>query len=131
MADRPELAINNQLAGGNIDTVGSKLQREADLLRDGLGSGIVNRAQEMWDNPGDTALNLGACAGAGLALNLASRAGGRWAAGARIATGALTLSLGVDVVRRGVPTLGAMADTWSNPGNLRAQNLHTSRLCLC
>lgn len=120
MADRPELAINNQLAAGNIDTVGSKLQREANLLRDGLGSGIVNRAQEMWENPGDTALNLGACAGAGLALNLASRAGGRWAAGARIATGALTLSLGVDVVRRGVPTLGAMADTWSNPGNFEA-----------
>ncbi|MBY0545655.1 MAG: hypothetical protein K2W95_00035 [Candidatus Obscuribacterales bacterium] len=120
MADRPELAINNQLAGGNIDTVGSKLQREAELLRDGLGSGIVNRAQEMWDNPGDTALNLGACAGAGLALNLASRAGGRWAAGARLATGAFTLSLGVDVVRRGVPTLGAMADNWSNPGNFES-----------
>lgn len=120
MPDRPELQINNQLAAGNVDSVSAKFQREAELLRDGLGTGIVNRAVEMWENPSDTAVNLGACAGAGLALNLASRAGGRWAAGARIATGVMTLGLGVDVVRRGVPTVGAMADTWSSASHLDA-----------
>lgn len=119
MPDRPELAIDNKL-NANIDTFGGKLQREAELLRDGLGTGILKRADEMWDNPGDTALNLGACAVLGAGLNLASRAGGRWAAAARITGYGLTASLGIDVMRRGVPTLGAMADTWSNPGNLDA-----------
>lgn len=120
MPDRPELAINPRVNAAQVDSVGSALQREAELLRDGLGGGIVNRAKEMWNNPGETLLSLSACAVAGGALNLASRAGGRWATASRVAGVILTTSFGFDVARRAVPTLGAMSDTWSNPDLLKS-----------
>lgn len=120
MPERIELAIEPRANTAPVSSVGSALQREAELLRDGLGTGIVNRANEMWNSPGETLLSLSACAVAGGALNLASRAGGRWASASRVAGVVLTTSFGVDLARRAVPTLGAMSDTWSNPDMLKA-----------
>ena len=121
MADRPELALKNQLLANNDnDSVGTKLQRESELLRDGLSNGVVNRITEMAQNPGDTAVNVAICAGLGAGLNVASRAGGRWATGAKVATYGFGALMGVDIVRRAVPTIGAMGDAWSSNANMQA-----------
>ena len=120
MPERIELAIEPRANTAPVSSVGSALQREAELLRDGLGTGIVNRAKEMWNNPGETLLSLSACAVAGGALNLASRAGGRWASASRVAGAIMTTSFELDLARRAVPTLGAMSDTWSNPDMLKS-----------
>lgn len=120
MPERIELAIEPRANTAPVSSVGSALQREAELLRDGLGTGIVNRAKEMWNNPGETLLCLSACAVAGGALNLASRAGGRWASASRVAGAIMKTSFELDLARRAVPTLGAMSDTWSNPDMLKS-----------
>lgn len=105
------------------DSLGSKLQREAELLRDGLSSGVVNRVTEMWEHKGQTALTLGGCAGLGAALSVANRLGGRWAVPGKILSGALLIGAGYDVVNRGAHTLGAVADTWNSPN----ANMHFNK----
>ncbi|MBY0547721.1 MAG: hypothetical protein K2W95_10530 [Candidatus Obscuribacterales bacterium] len=107
-------------ASNDSDSVGAKFQREAELLRDGLSTGAVNRLVQMYENPGETALAVGTCAALGAGLNIASRMGGRWSAAAKLAGGTFAVCTGVDLIRRGAPTIGAMADTWSNPANLQA-----------
>lgn len=120
----PEERFENPLkiapASNDTDSVGAKFQREAELLRDGLSTGVVNRLVQMYESPGETALTVGACAAVGAGLNIASRMGGRWSAAAKLAGGTFAVATGVDIIRRGAPTLGAIADTWSTPANLQA-----------
>ena len=119
MADRiTDNPLKIPPTNGANDSVGSKLQRETELLRDGLSLGVVNRLSHMYENPVETAATVAGCATVGAALNIANRAGGRWATAAKVATYGFTAALACDVVRRGVPTIGAMADTWSSANNL-------------
>lgn len=119
MPDRFELLrpVDNQNNNGP-DTIGNKFQREYELLRDGLSNGVVDRVTHMANNLGETAETIGICAGVGMALNLASRAGGRWGTAAKIGTGVLGVVALTDVARRAVPTFGAIGDTWSSGANL-------------
>jgi hypothetical protein len=116
MPERFDL-LDNRLASAD-DSFGSQLQREAELLRDGLSSGVNNRVAEMWENKGQTALTLGGCAALGAALSVANRLGGRWATAGRVLGGALLIGAGYDVANRGAHTLGAMADTWNSNANM-------------
>lgn len=118
--ERFENPLTTAPASNDSDSVGAKFQREAELLRDGLSTGAVNRLVQMYENPGETALAVGTCAALGAGLNIASRMGGRWGAAAKLAGGTFAVATGVDLIRRGAPTLGAMADTWSTPANLQA-----------
>lgn len=117
MPDRVENLLDSRLHDGR-ESIGDKLQRESELLRDGLSAGALHRLNEMYENPGNTALTVGGCAILGVGLNLASRAGGRWGTVAKVATYGFGAALGVDVLRRGIPTIGALADTWNSPTNL-------------
>lgn len=121
MGERLDNLLDNKINQNNgKDTVGAAFQREYELLRDGLSTGMSDRLHHMVENLGETAVNLGICATAGAALNLASRAGGRWGTAAKIAGGVMGVVAISDVARRAVPTIGAMADTWSSPLNLEA-----------
>ncbi len=102
------------------DTAYSKLQRESELLRDGLVSGVVDRLSYMTDHVKETVVDLSICGALGAGLNLAGRAGGKWATGARVATWGFGLMMTGDVIRRGIPTLNAMADTWSSAERLES-----------
>ncbi|MBY0547684.1 MAG: hypothetical protein K2W95_10345 [Candidatus Obscuribacterales bacterium] len=117
MPDRVENLLASPLNDGR-ESLGDKLQRESELLRDGLSAGALHRLNEMYENPGSTALTVGGCALLGAGLNLARRAGGRWGTVAKVATYGFGAALGVDVIRRGIPSIGAMADTWNSPTNL-------------
>lgn len=119
MPDRIENLLDSRLNDGR-ESIGDKLQRESELLRDGLSTGALHRLNEMYENPGSTALTVGGCALLGAGLNFASRAGGRWGTVAKVATYGFGAALGVDVLRRGIPTIGAIADTWNSPTNLDA-----------
>lgn len=119
MPERLDSLLKVAPAANESESVGTKLQREAELLRDGLSTGVVDRLVQMYENPGETALTVGACATIGAGLNIASRMGGRWSTAAKLAGGTFAVMTGVDVIRRGAPTIGAMADTWSSGANLQ------------
>ncbi len=116
MAERFDNLLDNKVNNNNS----TPFQREVELLRDGLSTGVTDRLEHMASNLGETATNLGICAGIGAGLNIASRAGGRWGTAAKFGTGILLVAGVGDVARRAVPTLAAMGDTWSSGANLEA-----------
>lgn len=120
MPERLDQNLLNTTPAGDNDSFGAKLQREAELLRDGLSGGVVNRLQHLYENPGETAAIVGGCVALGAGLQIAARIGGKVGTAARVAGYGFTALAGVDVARRAVPTFGAMADTWSSADNLDA-----------
>lgn len=100
------------------DSITAKLQREADLLRDGLSSGLVERAEEAKENLGATTLEVAGSFAIGGGLAWMAKAGGRWGTTAKAAGGLFTILMASDVTRRAIPTWGAMADTWNSEVNL-------------
>lgn len=103
--DLPELA-----KGDDADGLEDKLQREYELLRDGLGSGITQRMK----NPKDLLLGSAvACAG-GSTLRLMLDAGGRWGKSAKLLGSGLVLLSAADITRRAVPSGAAILDTWNS-----------------
>ncbi len=117
---------NSNLLNQNLaeDTWGAALRREADLLGTGLTRGATQRLTEMKDNLPDTLANAAACFGLGAALNIASRAGGRWGMAAKVIGGVFLVGGAIDIGRRAAPTLGAIGDTWNSADNLE-QNKET------
>lgn len=93
-------------------------QRQVELLRDGIERGSLQRLNEMRSDVPGTIATVGLSAAFCGGLALARRSGGRWSVAADSAAYILGGFLGVDVLRRAVPTFGAMADTFSSPENL-------------
>lgn len=120
--DMPEHVDKTELSRNLSGVVESDnpLQREVELLRDGISRGVVQRVDEMCNDVVGTigTIGLSTCMGAG--LSLASRAGGRWGTAARFAGYGLTAALGVDLVCRAVPTFVAMGEAWRSPDNMEA-----------
>lgn len=99
------------------DTDQSALERTEKLLFDGILGGAKQRTEELWQNPVELSGTAVLCAASGAALNLMNRAGGRWGLAAKATSGTMALVMAGDVVRRGVPTVGAVIDTWNSPTN--------------
>lgn len=94
----------------------SKLQREGELIRDGMASGIMQRLSHPQEL---IPAAVTAFVGSGV-INLAMRAGGPWASGAKLAAGGCTVLMGYDLaITRGVPTMSAALDTWKSADHLR------------
>lgn len=100
------------------DTDSSALERTEKLLFEGLLGGAKQRTEELSKNPVELCSTVALCAAGGAALNLMNRAGGRWGLAAKATSGTMALLTAGDVVRRGVPTVAAVMDTWSSTTNL-------------
>ncbi|MBY0548271.1 MAG: hypothetical protein K2W95_13330 [Candidatus Obscuribacterales bacterium] len=99
------------------ETDDSALERTGKLLVEGFLAGGKERAKELSDAPAELCGTVALCAATGAALNLMSRAGGRWGTAAKAASGTMAVLLAGDVLRRGVPTVGAIANNWHSPEN--------------
>ncbi len=108
--------LNTNTASAN--TGASALQREAELLRGGLSSGLQDRWQEATKNAGATLTEIGLSAGLGAALTYGLKAGGRYGQVAKVAGGLFLIGMVDDVSRRVIPTVGAIVDTWRSGENL-------------
>ncbi|MBY0549612.1 MAG: hypothetical protein K2W95_20205 [Candidatus Obscuribacterales bacterium] len=102
----------------NSDSVTAKFQREAELLRDGLSSGFMNRLEHAKEHAVATTLEVAGSFGVGAGLAAMAKAGGRWGTAAKVAGAGFTLMMAGDVSRRAIPTMGAMADAWHSDLNM-------------
>lgn len=122
--EKQAIVPNNNVQEGTL----TKLQREADLLRGGIADGVKHRLSE----PGELLRDSGIAFAGAYALKAALNAGGRWGTAAKIVGGICGVGAAADVVRRTVPTVGAMADTWKSGNNFEqnkvivANNLGTA-----
>lgn len=116
--------VKDGLLDSSISTVSSgesvtaKLQREAELLRDGLSTGFQARVEHAKEHAVATTLEVAGSFGLGAGLAAMSKAGGRWGTAAKVVGGAFTVMLAGDVSRRAIPTFGAMSDTWDSDLNM-------------
>jgi hypothetical protein len=107
--------LEPQISGCDLN---SKLQREADLLRDGLSTGFKERVEEAKEHPVVTSLEVAGSFAIGSSLAWMTKAGGKWGAAAKLAGGAFGVMMASDVLKRGTHTVNAMTETWNSELNM-------------
>lgn len=97
------------------ESTGSKLQREAALLQQGLKQGVSQRISDIIENPGSTALQVVAATAYGSVLGALNAAGGRYGTVARVGSSMVMLYAILQTNQRVTDTGRAMKDVWNDP----------------